>query len=117
MKAKEVSFDFKRGDTQTLRFGVLTKDGSPLKLGLTDEIFFTIRVNEDAKNIILQKKYSNGTLKYEDGYVVVKLTHRDTNDLEPITYRYDIQVDLNNKDFVGTVFEGDIDLGKDVTRE
>lgn len=114
--AKEVSFNFKRGDTKRIKFGITDKEGQPIEFGATDEIYFTLKKSEDAKDNILQKKLSNASLEYVDGKIIVLLSHKDTNELPTGTYRYDIQISLSNNEYVETIFEGDIELEKDVTR-
>ena len=113
--AKEFSTSFKRGDTQTIRFGVLLEDNEIIQLGANDEIYFTLRTGSG--QLVFQKKYSNNTLRYEDGNVLVDSTHEDTNELKPATYKYDIQVNLSGTELVKTPWEGEIELEDDQTRE
>ena len=55
-----MDIEFIRGDTKPLKFQVKDSKGNLLKMDSNDELIFTIKKNYNTKNVILQKKLSDG---------------------------------------------------------
>lgn len=116
--SKIIDYEFKRGDTKALeKFKVTDKNGEIITLGQEDKIFFTFKKNENGVALI-KKSIGNGITLGEDGYYHIILNAGDTANLQAGTYKYDIELDLNNNPlFVSTLIEGEIELLQDVTQE
>ncbi len=108
-----MDIEFVRGDTQPLKFQVKDNNGNILKMDWYDELIFTIKKNYNAKQALLQKKLSNGSIHYNNGYYFIILTHEDTANLKYGSYVYDIQ--LMSDDIVATLVLGTITLTEEVT--
>lgn len=108
-----MDIEFIRGDTKPLIFQAKDNKGNVLKMDSNDELIFTIKKNYNTKNAILQKKLSDGSIRYESGYYFVTLTHEDTANLKYGTYVYDIQ--LMSSGIVATLVFGTITLTQEVT--
>ena len=115
--AKEISYEFIRGDTKTLsKFRPTDKDGNPLTLTELDQIYFTMK-NEN-KVAVVKKKIGNGITLEDDGYYHISLNAVDTQDLPAGNYVYDIELDLNDTYlWVRTLLQGDITLLEGVTQK
>lgn len=117
MATKTFDFEFKRGDTKIVVFGITDKEGNSLNLGSADEIYFTLKKNASSNDYVIQKKLSTQEITYNDGQAYIKFSHDETKKLKAISYFYDIQVDLNFNEFVETVWEGEMTLLQDVTSD
>lgn len=116
--AKTIDYEFKRGDTKVLnKFRPTENNGNPLELSDVDQIYFTMKKNEQG-NAILKKSINNGITLGEDGYYHITLEAEDTSELDAGTYKYDIELNLMlDKLFVKTLIEGEITLLQDITTE
>lgn len=114
--AKTIDYEFKRGDTKTLRkFRPTDNNGQPLNLSEKDQIFFTMKKDENSK-AILSKTINNGIYLKDDGYYHITMEPDDTSELSADTYKYDIELNVNShKLFVKTLIEGEITLLRDIT--
>ena len=115
--AKEISYEFIRGDTKALRkFRPTDKDGNPIELTELDQIYFTMK--NSSKQAVVKKKISNGINLEEDGYYHIVLNAVDTQDLPAGNYEYDIELDLNATYlYVNTLITGEISLLEGVTQK
>lgn len=114
----KVNYSFKRGDSRRLRkFKILDLEQKEIVLSENDNIYFTIKPMEE--NIALVKKsIGKGIYLGEDNFYHIPMLPEDTQELEPDTYRYDIELNLNLETlFVRTIVEGTIDLTQDVTEK
>lgn len=107
---KEYDFELVRGDTRLVCFGITDTQGNSISFEPRDEVIFTVTGTS------IQKFLSNYDMTYENGVLIVPLTHSDTNDLTPKDYDYDVQVMLNGDEVVDTVWIGKMTLYKDETR-
>lgn len=116
--AKTIDYEFKRGDTKVLnKFRPTDKNGEILNLSNTDNIYFTMKKDENGK-AILKKSINNGITLKDDGYYHMTLEASDTAKLNVGTYKYDIELVLNlETQFVQTIIEGEITLTQDITTE
>lgn len=115
--AKEISYEFIRGDTQVLRkFRPTDENKEPIVLTDLDQIYFTMKnANQEA---VVKKKIGNGVNLEEDGYYHITLNATDTQDLPAGNYMYDIELDLALVNlFVSTLIEGEISLLEGVTQK
>lgn len=112
--AKTVDYDLKKGDTSKLKkFRILNK-GEILALGKNDKLYFTMK-KEANKKPVIQKTTENGIV-LEDEYYHITLESEDTNELEPISYVYDIELKTASG-LVRTLIEGTITLDNDITQK
>ena len=114
--AEVIDYEFKRGDTKVLRkFRPTDNNGQPLNLNSTDQIYFTMKKDENGKAII-KKSINNGIYLEDDGYYHITMEADDTSELVADTYKYDIEMNLNlEKRFARTLIEGEITLLQDIT--
>ena len=114
--AETIDYEFKRGDTKALmKFRPTDNNGQPLNLSENDQIYFTMKKNENGK-AILSKTINNGINLQNDGYYHITLEADDTSSLPVDTYKYDIELNINShKLFVKTLIEGEITLLQDIT--
>lgn len=118
--AKTIDYEFKRGDTKLLKkFRPVDQNGNVLQLTNLDNIYFTMKRNENGTAII-KKKINNGITYGSDGYYHITLQANETANLPAGTYKYDIELDIYNSQsqlIVNTIIEGEIELTQDVTQE
>lgn len=114
--SKVIDYEFKRGDTKKLnKFRPTDKNGEVLVLSNTDNIYFSMKKDENGK-AILKKSINNGIILEDDGYYHITLEADETVDLSVGTYKYDIELVLNlERQFVQTIIEGEITLTQDIT--
>lgn len=117
MITKVQNFTFTRGDTFIIPFK-LVKGCVPYEPQENDEIYFTVKKDYSAKEIVLQKTLSNGGIvfDYDKNVFTVLLEPTDTKEMEvsPKKYYYDIQFNFSNGE-VKTYLKGTIELGYEVT--
>lgn len=118
--AKTIDYEFKRGDTKLLKkFRPVDQNGNVLLLTNLDNIYFTMKKNENGTAII-KKNIGNGITYGVDGYYHITLQANETANLPAGTYKYDIELDTYNSQaqlIVSTIIEGEIELTQDVTQE
>ena len=116
--AKTIDYEFKRGDTKVLnKFRATDKNGEVLILSNTDNMYFTMKKDENGK-AVLKKSINNGITLGDDGYYHITLESNETANLGIGTYKYDIELVLNLQTlFVRTILEGEITLTQDITTE
>ena len=118
--AKTIDYEFKRGDTKLLKkFRPVDQNGNVLLLTNLDNIYFTMKKNENGTAII-KKKIGNGITYGSDGFYHITLQANETANLSAGTYKYDIELDTYNSQaqlIVSTIIEGEIELTQDVTQE
>jgi len=107
-----MDFEFRRGDTQFIRFKLKDASGEPLQLDLTDRMYFTVKTDANSTKVLLQKKFPDD-ITYDDGYYVFTITSADTSDLAYGDYQYDIEV--KSGDVVKTIGDGTITLTEEIT--
>lgn len=107
-----MDLEFTRGDTQFLKFQL--KDGlnNPIQPAVEDNIYFTVKQNQNSSKILIQKKYPE-SMEYTDGYFNFVLNSEDTSELNYGTYQYDIE--LKSGDYVKTLGFGSITLTEEIT--
>ena len=115
--SKTIDYEFKRGDTKRLnKFRPVDKNGNVLELTNADNIYFTMKKNENGTAII-KKSIGNGITYGSDGFYHIALQANETANLSKGTYKYDIELDLNlDTPYVNTIIEGEIELLQDVTQ-
>ena len=107
--------DFRRGDTKPITLKFKDKDGNPVDItGAT--IWFTVKKSpaDDDSLAVIQKEITTH-INPTGGISSFTIEHLDTNNLELISYYYDIQlVDAGGN--VTTVIYGKFKLLPDITR-
>lgn len=83
---------------------------------VVSNIYFSCKVKWTDDEYVFQKKIDDGIEDCGNGLYHVKLAPADTEDLEPGTYSYDIEIVINDED-VFTILYGSIHLKEDITRE
>jgi hypothetical protein len=115
MAIKEKDISIIRGDTEGLFFTLTSKGNVPI-MGITEEIYWTMKKSYKASEAILQKKWSDGDILFTaNGQGQIILEHDDTAQLPYGTYVYDIQ--FKSKDYVCTVIEGELELTDESTHK
>ena len=107
-----MDLEFTRGDTQYIKFQLKDGNGEPLKLTNSENLYFTVKENQNSKKILIQKKFPTD-IKYLDGYYIFEITSEDTSDLAYNTYQYDIELKSGN--YVKTLGLGTITLTDEIT--
>ncbi len=107
-----MDLEFTRGDTQFLKFQLKDGEGNFIELTSEDNLYFTVKQNENSSKVLIQKKYPDD-IKYIDGYFSFVLNSSDTSDLVYGTYQYDIE--LKSGDYVKTLGFGTITLTEEIT--
>ena len=116
--AKNIDYNFKRGDTQVLKkFKLLDANKQEVILTASEELYFTVKKNTKTLAYLLQKKLGEGIELGDDGYYHITIDPQDTNSLDYGEYVYDIELKSvqNNNVFVRTFLEGTITLEDEVT--
>ena len=114
MMPKEKDFEFPRGDTCPMSWDITDYYGNELDLS-TAEIYFTLKLNRNVTNYILQKKKSNGNIEVDGKNCNSVLEHNDTAELRYGTYFYDICIKSGN--YVKTLAIGYITLTDEATHK
>lgn len=107
-----MDIEFTRGDTQFLRFQLKDVELNPIELAEGDNLYFTVKQNQNSTDILIQKKYPE-SIQYDEGYFIFTLSSEDTSDLAYGTYQYDIE--LKSGDYVKTLGFGTITLTDEIT--
>lgn len=102
---------FTRGDTQPLKFQRIDADGHVI-MTVPDEMFFTVKLNYNTKDFVIQKTLSDMTLG-SDGYWHFVINPEDTQELDVTTYVYDIEVTTSG--IVFTISKGTLELLSEAT--
>lgn len=117
--AKTIDYEFKRGETYPLKkFLIKDNAGNIIELTDTEELYFTMKTDNNTSQALLQKRIGKGIELGEDGYYHITIEPADTNGLDYATYVYDIQLKSTNpKVFVKTLIDGTITLTEETTWE
>lgn len=107
-----MDLEFTRGDTQYIKFQLKDGNGENLRLTNSENLYFTVKENQNSKKILIQKTFPT-EIKYSDGYYIFEITSEDTSDLAYNTYQYDIE--LKSGDYVKTLGLGTITLTDEIT--
>lgn len=107
-----MDIEFIRGDTQFIQFQLKDGAGNPIQLTEDEKMYFTIKQNQNSKEILIQKKYPSD-ITFSDGYYKFELSSKDTSKLAYGTYQYDIELKIN--EFVKTLTLGTITLTDEIT--
>lgn len=107
-----MDLEFTRGDTQYIKFQLRDGNGELLELKKSDNLYFTVKENQNSKKILIQKKFPT-EIQYSDGYYVFEIASEDTSDLAYNTYQYDIELKSGN--YVKTLGLGTITLTDEIT--
>lgn len=92
---KDKSMEIIRGDSGV--FQVNTKrDGELLKLSGGDHLYFTVKTDTHASNYEIQKVLTSEETSKMDGKNVFNILPEDTSKMEYGTYKYDIQLVLED---------------------
>lgn len=111
-----MDLEFTRGDTQYIKFQLKDGNGNLLKLTEDEKIYFTVKQNQNSKNVLIQKVFPTD-IEYSDsdGFYQFELSSSDTSKLAYGTYQYDIEFKAN--DFVKTLALGTITLTEEITHK
>lgn len=107
-----MDIEFTRGDTQFLRFQLKDGEGNIIGLTESDNLYFTVKQNQNSQEILIQKKYPE-SINYAEGYFNFTLNSEDTSNLPYGTYQYDIE--LKSGEYVKTLGFGSITLTEEIT--
>ncbi len=94
-----------RGDTAVLELNVTKDDGTPYDFS-QDTVVLTIKTTTNSKDILVQKTFSDGTIKIE---------HGDTKELKYGTYKYDVQITTGGGDVYTVITPHDFILAEEVS--
>lgn len=117
--AKTIDYEFKRGETYPLKkFRILDKNKNVIQLTDTEQLYFTVKADNNTREALFQKKINRGIELGDDGYYHITIEPADTNNLDYGTYTYDIQLkSTGSKTIVKTLFDGTITLTEETTWE
>ena len=117
--SKTIDYEFKRGDTNVLKkFRVKDKNDNLMELTENEQLYFTMKINPNSNQVLIQKRINDGIYLEEDGYYHITLEPSETSKLNYGTYVYDIELkSISPKLFVKTLIEGTITLTDEVTWE
>ena len=101
-----------RGDTEQLTVTCQTEDGELRPFVEGDKVTLTVAFRVGGE-VVLQKTAE----AFPDGAAVFAFDHEDTNDLQAMAYRYDVQLDLADGTVKTIVPPSRFTLEGDVTRE
>ena len=107
-----MDLEFTRGDTQFLKFQIKDGVGNAISPVTEDNLYFTVKQNQNSSKILIQKKYPD-SIQYSDGYFNFVLNSEDTSNIPYGTYQYDIE--LKSGDYVKTLGFGTITLTEEIT--
>lgn len=110
-----------RGDSKILGFPLNDKKGNPLELKENDEIYFTVKKDENTEEFEFQKTLGNG-IEYDSTrkLYIININPSDTEEMEYGTYGWDIEVDLAKEEgepYVNTPYEGTLKITKEYTHK
>lgn len=99
-----------RGDTKQFKFQ--RKSNGQVITTEADEIFFTVKRNNNVENFVFQKTIDD--MDFDEEYFYhFTINPEDTNNLPYGTYAYDIEVKIDN--YVKTIALGNFEITKEVT--
>lgn len=105
-----------RGDYRGIKFELCNKNtDNSIEEIIFDDIFITFKKYTSSKNMLFQKRLSNGDItKDEDGYYHFGIFPEDTEKLEYGQYYFDIEVYKENP-IIKQTFLGILELTPEVT--
>lgn len=107
-----MDLEFTRGDTQYIKFELKDGQGNLLELTNTEDLYFTVKQNQNSSKVLFQKRYPED-IEFSEGYYVFEITSEDTSNLAYGTYQYDIE--LKSGEYVKTLGLGTITLTDEIT--
>lgn len=114
MAKTDIDITAVRGDTIALGVELLDEDGELLTDDL-DAAYFSCKADPSDSNYVFQKSLTDGITKVEAGKYTVRVAPEDTEDLEPGSYFYDLEITIGSD--VYTPLKGRLKLEQDITRE
>lgn len=115
MKSKEKNFEFPRGNTCPVKFGLVDSEENPFELAEGDQIWFTIKKFDTLTEFLVQKKLSEGDFTIEENELTFVLNQEDTAELDFGDYTYDIKFKNEEENYVKTLITGVITLTTETT--
>ena len=106
----ETNLNMIRGDTLAFAVEIDGLEGQTLS-----SAYFSVKADASDTEYTLQKSLSDGISEVEAGKYRVRVAPEDTANVEPGTYRYDLQIGANGDIF--TVLRGKLKIVEDITRE
>lgn len=101
-----------RGDLKKVHFTVHDANDSEVSNGFT-QITFTVKANTSSREIVIQKKLTNGTITKDGNVYSFSIKPEDTDYLDYGTYYYDIE--LIRGDEIHQTFVGKLVITEEVT--
>lgn len=104
------NFIMTRGDTLAIGLeleGVTTQE--------IEKARFSAKADRNDKSYVFQRPLGDGIEIVDENHLSVRIPPRDTANLEPNNYYYDLQIDINGDVF--TIMDGKITLKKGITEE
>ena len=92
MKIKGTNISMTRGDSEAIKVAVKDTLGNVIPLVTGDTIYFTVRETMLNKTKIIEKIIT----EFDDGKALITIDPQDTNDLNFVSYVYDIQLTKEN---------------------
>ena len=109
-----MTIEMPKGDYRPIKFKIKNKDGSDFNIDI-QEIFITFKENYLIKDMLFQKRLSNGDIiKKEDGYYHFGIMPEDTQNLNCKDYVFDIEI-YNKEPLIKQTILGVLKLTSEVT--
>ena len=99
-----------RGDIRKVKFDV--KDNTGAERNDFTEIYLTVKNNSVQEEALFQKKLSDGSIVYSEGYYHTQIECEDTDGLSYGNYKFDIELLGEN---LKETFVGILSLTEEVT--
>ena len=106
--------EFTRGDTKKYKFQRKDANNNVIE-PISQKVWFTVKVNDNTSEKILQKTLDNGITFDNEYYYHILIDHDDTKDLDYGSYTCDIQVE--NEGVVATIYKDFFTLTSETTFE
>ena len=89
-------FEFVRGDTFPFKFGIKSRDGTPIKKEEIKTLFITVREQPNSFSPVISQKNLDDVTIDEYGTCHVKFEPEDTEELSYQRYYFDIEITLKS---------------------
>lgn len=114
MENEKSNLSITRGDYKRFKFQRKNRQKEVIT-EMPEKMYFTVKQNENEKNVLFRKTLENGITKDAENYYHIEILPSDTDELEFGKYIYDIEIKNDNKP--KTIKIGEFNVTLEVTHK
>lgn len=113
MRIQGTNISMIRGDSEGIKVSCKDENGADVPLVEGDIVYFTVKISTNTENKILQKIVT----EFTEGVALITIYPKDTRELRPRIYYYDIQLNRANGQVKTIVPPSQFTINAEVTYE